>query len=184
MRSGLRTTLLSICALALLAACSQKPQSAAAAAKPSGDDAKRFIADVDLRLRQLSLEDSEAQWVNSTYETGDTGDLVAHADDRALGYLSQAIASSKRYDGVDMDPETARQFKLLKLSAPFLPPDDPDKRLEMTKTAADIQAMYGSAKYCPKGQDPCRDLEQLQAVLADPTNYTPKGYAEIGRAHV
>ncbi|HEV2110746.1 MAG TPA: M2 family metallopeptidase [Gammaproteobacteria bacterium] len=173
-----RTTLSFVCAVALLAACSHKPESTAAA-KPSADDAKRFIADVDRRLRQLSLEDSEAQWVNSTYETGDTDDLVAHADDRALGYLGQAIAASKRYDGVDMDPDTARQFKLLKLAAPFLPPDDPDKRLEMTKTSAEIQAMYGSAKYCPKGQDSCRDLEQLQAVLADPANYTPKGYAAM-----
>ncbi len=172
----MRPRLPSILLLSLLAGCGQHSASTAGAAKPSAEDAKRYIAEVDQRLRQLSLEDSEAQWVNSTYETGDTDDLVAHADDRALGYLGQAITDSKRYDGVAMDADTARQFKLLKLSAPFLPPDDPDKRLEMTKTASEMQSMYGSARYCPKGKASCRGLDELQAVLEAPANYTPKGY--------
>ena len=176
---GLRAAVLLVLSGALLAACSQRSQPPVAAARPTADDAKRYIAEVDRHLRQLSLEDSEAQWVNSTYENGDTDDLVAHADDRALGYLGQAIAASKRYDGVDMDADTARQFKLLKLSAPFLPPDDPDKRLEMTKTASEMQSMYGSAEYCPKGKASCRGLDELQAVLADPANHTPKGYAAM-----
>ena len=175
----LRTALLSLLAGLLLAGCGQHSASTAGPAKPSADDAKRFIAEVDRRLKDLSFEDSEAQWVNSTYETGDTDDLTAHADDRALGYLGDAIVAAKRYDGVAMDPDTARQFKLLRLSAPFLPPNDPDKRLEMTKTAADMQSMFATGKYCPQGPASCRDLEQLQAVLADPANYTPKGYGAM-----
>ena len=163
---------------ALLAGCSHKA-APVAPASPTAEDVKRFIAEVDRRLKDFSLEDSESQWVNSTYENADTDDLTAHADDRALGYLGQAIAESKRYDGVDMDPDTARQFKLLRLSAPFLPPNDPDKRLEMTRTAAAMQSLFGAAKYCPGGKPPCRDLEQLEAVLADPANHTPKGYGAM-----
>jgi peptidyl-dipeptidase A len=163
-----------------LAACSHKAEAPAGlAAKPAAEDAKRFIADVDRRLKELSFEDSEAQWVNSTYEDGDTDDITAHADDRALDYLGQAITESKRFDGVEMDPDTARQFKLLRLSAPFLPPNDPDKRLEMTHTAAEMQSWFASAEYCPKGKDSCQDLEQLQAVLGDPANYTSKGYGAM-----
>ncbi|HEU5398119.1 MAG TPA: M2 family metallopeptidase, partial [Gammaproteobacteria bacterium] len=160
-----------------LSACGQK--TASTAAKPTADDARRYVAEVDARLKRVSLEDSEAQWVNSTYVNGDTDDLEAHADDRALTYLGQAIAQAKRFDGVDMDPDTARQLKLLRFSAPFLPPSDPDKRLEMTRTAAEMQSMYAAARYCPKGKDSCRDLDQLQEVLAAKANYNPKGYATL-----
>ena len=172
-----RVAALLLC-VAALSACGQKAASTAAA-KPTADDARRFIAEVDSRLKQLGLEDSEAQWVNSTYETGDTDDLTAYADDRALGYLGEAILAAKRYDAVPMDADTARQFKLLKLAAPFLPPNDPDKRLEMTRTAAEMQSLYATGKYCPKGPDSCEDLEALQVVLADPRNYNPKGYAAL-----
>ncbi|HET7174988.1 MAG TPA: M2 family metallopeptidase [Gammaproteobacteria bacterium] len=164
-------------AAAALSACGQK--AASTAAKPTADDAKRFVAEVDARLKQVSLEDSEAQWVNSTFVNGDTDDLEAHADDRALTYLGQAIDQAKRFDGVDMDPDTARQLKLLRFSAPFLPPSDPDKRLEMTRTAAEMQSMYAAARYCPKGKDSCRDLDELQDVLGDKANYNPKGYATL-----
>ena len=162
---------------AALAACSRNPAPAShAAAKPTADDARRFIADVDARLKQIGTEDSRAQWVNATYVDDDTDDLAARADDRQLAYLGQAIQDSRRYDGVDMDADTARQFKLLRLSSPFLPPKDPAKRLEMTQTAAEMQGMFASGKYCPQGKDSCRNLNQLEKVLADPANYTPKGY--------
>ncbi|MFI5269935.1 MAG: M2 family metallopeptidase, partial [Chloroflexota bacterium] len=55
-------------------------------------------------------------------------------------------------------------------------PNDADKRLEMTRTAAAMQSLFAGGKYCPGGKLPCRDLEELEAVLADPANHTPKGY--------
>ena len=173
MRLGLAVCLALV--VAALSACSHK----AAPAGPTADEARQYIAGVDQRLKQLSLEDNEAQWVNATYVTADTDDLAAHADDRYLAYLSEAIDGAKRFDGLALDPDTARQFKLLKLAAPFLPPKDPDKRLQMTQTATELQAMYASGKYCPDGRDSCRNLDQLEQVLEDPKNYTPKGYAAL-----
>ncbi len=162
---------------AALAACSRNPAPAStASAKPTADDARRFIADVDAHLKQIGTEDGRAQWVNATYVDEDTDDLAARADDRQLAYLGQAVQDSHRFDGVEMDADTARQFKLLRLSATFLPPKDAAERLEMTQTAAAMQDMYASGKYCPRGKDSCKNLNQLEQVLADPSNYTPKGY--------
>ncbi len=176
-RLTLRVVVLLTLCFVTAAGCSHNSDSTTA--QPTPGEAKRFVAEVDTRLQQVSRQDNEAEWVNSTYMNGDTDDLVAHADDRALTYLGQAIDRAKRFDGVRVDPETARQLKLLRLSAPFLPPNDPDKRLEMTRTAAEMQSMYAGARYCPRGGLPCRDLAQLEDVLADRANYNPKGYATL-----
>ena len=41
----------------------------------------------------------------------------------------------------------------------------------MTELLAQLEAMYGAGKYCPKGPESCRNIDQLVGVIAKSRNY-------------
>ena len=57
-----------------------------------------------------------ADWVKSTYITDDTEVLAAQANEKAISAGVAYAKQATRFDGLSLDPETARKLKLLKLS--------------------------------------------------------------------
>ena len=115
---------------------------------------------------QLNVRDSTAQWVKSTYITDDTERLAADSDDAVLAYVAQALRYIQRFQGLKLDPETARMLYLLRVSTPLLAPNDDKARKELTELGAKMEGLYGKGKYCGKdGKGPCKDLEQLSDVM-------------------
>ena len=64
-------------------------------------------------MRQVDTESNIAAWVHETHITPDTGLLSARANERALAYLSEAAAASRRYAGQSLDPVSTRKLHLL-----------------------------------------------------------------------
>ena len=152
------------CSLALLAACT--------GSKPTPEDARKFADDVEQKLLVLGTDQSRADWIKSTYITDDTEAVAAKLDERAINanveYAKQAI----RFDGLALDPATARKLKLLKLSLTVATPADPKESEELTRILAGMEGTYGKGKYCPNGPASCKDLEQLSKFMID--NRDPK----------
>ena len=171
--------------LALLAACGKSEDApapapdAAKATAASAADADKFVAGVNDDLRKKLPFLNSAQWVQSTYITDDTEALSSNANEQWLEYLGKKVEESKKFNGVDMTPETARGMLLLKLSTAMPAPSDPAKREELTKIAARMEANYGAGKWCRSvgGKEDCLNLNQIEKIINDPKQ-TPQARAE------
>ena len=154
-----------------LAGCSGKPDAAAPTAAAKQETADEFIARVNRENDVLEKEQAAAEFTQKTYIDFDTEFLNARATDRQLGFISQSAGESKRYDGQQLSPATARSIKLLRLNVSAPAPSDPQKRAQLTELMARLESLYGEGKYCPKGPESCKNLDQLSEVLAKSRNY-------------
>jgi peptidyl-dipeptidase A len=148
--------------LALCACASAAPQPTAQ--KPTPEEAKQFVSTANADLKKLLVEQAVADWIRSTYITGDTEQNSASASERVLAWSGPAVQAAARFKDLPLDPDTARALYLLRLSSPVIA--DPAHRLEMTTLASQMEGYYGAAKD-KKG----RDLEVLEKIIDKSRNY-------------
>lgn len=144
--------------------------SPASAAEPTVEDARKFLADAQARLLDLSIEAQRAQWVQSTFITYDTETLAAKRNEVLLGVGVELTKQAARFDGVKLPDDLRRQMDLLKRGLTLAAPSDPAKTAELTRLAASLEARYGSSKYCPPaGQCMTQpDVEDFMRTHHDP----------------
>ncbi|MFL5343378.1 MAG: M2 family metallopeptidase [Hyalangium sp.] len=173
------STLRAACAVALLsalpaAAQGQGPASPSKQAKPTVEEAKKFVERINTELKRLMVKQATAEWIKSTYITDDTEQNAAWINEDVLAYMNQAIKDSRRFDGLKLDPDTARTLHLLRVNSSIAAPSDPQKRAEMASIAAKLEGAYGKGKYCKKdqaGKETCKDLGELEDVMAASRDY-------------
>jgi peptidyl-dipeptidase A len=161
-------------------ACKKAPEPATTAGPggivttpPEDETADQFIARVNDEIRRGYPELSSAQWLSSTYINDDSERVAAKANERYLAQLRGWIEQSRKFDGKQMSPDTARAITLLKIQATMPPPKDPKQLEELTQLATKLEGMYGKGTYC-KGQGPqqeCRQLGELEDVLRSNRDY-------------
>lgn len=156
-----------LCAgLAIMSSCTNPPNSASGT--PTTAEAEKFMADAEKRLMELSIKSGSADWVKSTYITGDTETLAAEANEELIAATTEFAEQSKRFDGLDLPVELQRKIKLLKLSLTLPAPKDPKERDELTKIAASMEGDYGKGKYCPEGdKGKCLSLADLENIMTN-----------------
>ncbi|HVR81234.1 MAG TPA: M2 family metallopeptidase [Luteimonas sp.] len=146
-----------------------------AAVKPTSanETADQFIARVNEEFRNTYAELSAAQWLSSTYINDDSEMLTAKANERWLTQLNGWIEQSRKYEGQQMSPQTARSIMLLKLMTAMPAPRDPGRLAELTRIATKMEGMYGSGEYCTGEGDAktCRQLGELEDVLRSSRDY-------------
>ena len=121
------------------------------------------------KLLELSVQDSRADWVKSTFITYDTEILAAKADQDQIAATMQLAKESTRFSHLKMPEDMAREFKLLRLSLTLAAPSDPKEAQELTQTATQMEGIYGSGKYCAHAGE-CLDLDQLSDILRTSTD--------------
>jgi peptidyl-dipeptidase A len=146
-------------AIAFLAGC--------AGSKGTPEEARKFADDAEQKLLQLSVDAGRADWIKSTYITDDTETIAAKLNERAISTVVDYAKQSTRFDGLALDPVTARKIKLLRLSMTVATPSDPKEAEELTRLMAGMEGAYGKGKYCPGGPETCKDLEQLSKIIAE-----------------
>src|ERR1700681_428556 len=114
--------------------------------KATPEEARKFIDDVEQKLLVLSVDANRADWVKSTYIIDDSEILSAKLDERAISATMQYAKQSTRFDGLKLDPVTARKIKLLKLSLTLAAPSDPNESAELTRIASGMEGAYGKGK--------------------------------------
>lgn len=144
-------------------------QSSAAA---TPEAAKQFVEKVNADLKRLWTKQATADWIKNTHITDDTERNAAYVNEEVLEYVGNAIKEARRFDGLQLDPDTARMLHLLRVSQTLPAPSDAQKRAELAGIAAKLDGMYGKGKYCgPDGKGKCRDLGELSDLIAESRDY-------------
>ncbi len=152
------------------------PLTALAASPPATpDEAKAFVKTVNEEMKALAVKGSTADWIKSTYITGDTERASAWANDDLIAYTRQVLEKAKRFDGLSLDADTARMLLLLRVNNTVLAPADPAHRAELTDLLARMEGLYGAGKSCD-AQGKCRDLLALEEVVN--RSHDPKALLE------
>src|SRR5581483_5535036 len=145
--------------------------------KPTVADAEAFMKQAETRLNNVAVLSNRASWVQENFITDDTEILGAYGQEQLIALTTELIQQAKRFDGLDMPPELARKFKLLRLSLTLPAPSDPAERAELTRLATWLDSAYGKGRYCPRQpipgeKDKCLDITAIERIMA--TNRNPK----------
>jgi peptidyl-dipeptidase A len=133
--------------------------------KPTVADAEAFMKDAEAQLAEQAARTNRASWVQSNFITDDTEALAADANEHLIALTTGLVEQAKRFEGLQLPPDLARQFYLLKLSLTAPAPKDPKLRREMTQITASLEGDYGKGKYCPKPGD-CLDITAIEERMA------------------
>ena len=139
------------------------------AAKPTVAGAEKFVADLEAELLKLWVNMERANWVKATYITHDTEIIAAAADAAVMEFIGRKVEESKPFNGLELPPVTARKLLLLKVAMPLAAPSDDRKRALLTRTATEMDSIYGKGKFCPEGK--CMDLGEMSEILAKSRDY-------------
>ena len=158
-----KTGPLRVLLISFLAIC---PRSAVSAT-PTVAEARAFMDKAEAELLQLSSRAQRAAWVEENFITGDTEAIAAQENERAIARTTELVGEAKRFEGLAMPADLAREFKLLKLSLTMPAPADAQLRSELTRIASSLEASYGSGKYCPgPSETKCLGIDDLDVRMA------------------
>src|SRR5215213_7252274 len=148
-----------------LMSCTDNP-NALSSPGSAKDEAEKFLANAEKRLLELNIKAGRADWVKSTFITDDTELLAAEANENLIAATTELAEQSRKYENVDLSPESKRKLKLLKLALTLPAPKDPAERSELTKLTASMEGEYGKGKYCPDGdKGKCLSLPDLEEII-------------------
>lgn len=143
---------------------------------PTVGEAAEFMKQAEVRLRELGVKVNQATWVQENFITEDTQALSADAQDQLTALTTDLVEQAKRFDGMQLPPDLARKFMLLRLSLTAPAPKDPALRREMTQISSSMDADYGRGKYCRK-PDECLDITAIERIMANSRD--PKELLEL-----
>jgi peptidyl-dipeptidase A len=152
--------------LALSLGCVLAALAVAAGPKPTAEEARRFIDDAEQKLLLLGVDAARADWIKSTYITDDSEVVASKLDERSISATVGYAKQSTRFEGLKLPYDTARKIKLLQLSLTIATPFDPKESEELTRITAAMEGTYGKGKYCPGGPESCKDLGDLEKIIA------------------
>src|SRR5277367_5552260 len=139
---------------------------APAASQPTVAEAQQFMQQAQAQLNDIGVKAARASWVQENFITDDTQALSADVQDQLTAATTELIEQAKRFDGLSLPPDLARQFMLLRLSLTAPAPKDPALRKEMTQIAASLDGDYGKGQYCPK-PDNCLDITAIERIMGE-----------------
>ncbi len=133
------------------------------AKKPSAADAKKFLAEVEKTYIEEGEYSAKIAWVQSNFITEDTVWLGAKSNEKmtALG-VNYAIQAAK-YDKTKLPTGMRRKMNMLKNGLTIAAPTDEKKNKELAQISSELEAMYGTGKYCQDGE--CKTLNDLEEVM-------------------
>lgn len=138
--------------------------------KAKKESAKEFVARIEAEGQALAKEVEAAYWVRQTYITDDTAVLASKAGERSLAFSSSVVEQAKQYKGSKMDKNTARAIELMLRGSSAPAPNDPKLQAELAAVLTEMEGKYGAGSYCNE-QGECRELQELEAVLANSRDY-------------
>jgi peptidyl-dipeptidase A len=162
----MKSTLLAATAAALvLAAAPALAQGPA----PSAAEAKAFVEQAETQLASMNEYAAKAAWVRANFITEDTQWLEAKATAQQSELATSLAKQAARFNGVTVDPVTARKLKLLKLYLVLPPPDRPGAAGELSNLSTKLDSTYSTGKFTYKGKTlTLNDAEDILRESRDP----------------
>ncbi|RED48651.1 M2 family metallopeptidase [Aestuariispira insulae] len=161
---------------------------------PTAEEAAAFIRQVEETLDEKSQASTLAAWTLATDITPENREKSIKADAEYSRILVDLIEQSKQYQGLDLDPVTARKMGLLKRMQAIPKPSDHDKLAELARLEATLAETYSLGEFCLKNGDcfdgtgvigrmaKSRDEAELKALWAGWREIAPpmkKNYARL-----
>jgi peptidyl-dipeptidase A len=159
----------------------EAPAPVAAPAGPTAEEAARFVEQAEARLATLNEDQQRASWVQSTYITYDTQIISARENERLINAGVELAKGAARFDNLELPYDVRRKLNLIKLGLVSPGPSDPALTAELARIAAELEAEYGSGKYCPPGAtgEACLDINEISNIMR--TSRDPKKLLEVWR---
>ena len=143
--------------------------AAAQGAQPTAADAKVFVDQAESQLASMNEYAAKASWVRANFITEDTQWLEAKATAEQSELATKLAKQAARFNGVAVDPVTARKLKLLKLYLVLPAPDRPGAAAELANLSTKLDSTYSTGKFTYKGKTlTLNDAEELMASSRDP----------------
>jgi peptidyl-dipeptidase A len=157
------------------------PPVETAPAGPTIEEATQFVSEAEAQLAKLNEDQQRAAWVQSTFITYDTQIIAARENERLISAGVDLAKRAARFDSLELPYDTRRKLNLIKLSLVSPSPSDPAMTAELARIAAELEAMYGSGKYCPPGAtgDACLDINEISNIMR--TSRDPKKLLDVWR---
>ncbi len=89
--------------------------AAAASAKPTLEQAQKFIDDAEKQLSDLADKTQKADWVNENFITDDTDAIATDMNSENSAVTTKLALDAKKYDSVTLPAVYERKLHLLKL---------------------------------------------------------------------
>ena len=158
--------------LVLIAACSGGNNDVEGAPAPTAptETAQEFVARANAELKDLGKELGAANWVRSTYITGDTAIVASAASEKYSAWHSNMVKQALAYEGQELDPSTRRAIELLKLGTSAPAPNDAAKRKELAEITTDLEGIYGAGQYC-RSDNECLAGSELEERMRQARDY-------------
>jgi peptidyl-dipeptidase A len=136
-------------------------------APPTVEEAAQFVAEAEGRLAAMNVDAQRASWVQSTYITHDTQILSARENEKLINAGVELAKRAARYDQLELPYDVRRKLETIKLSLTSPGPADPALTAELARIGSELEAMYGSGKYCPPGAtgDACLDINEITNIM-------------------
>jgi len=162
----MKSLLLAASAAAVLLVCGP---AAAQGAQPTAAEAKAFVDQAETQLASMSEYAARSSWVRANFITEDTQWLEAKAGAEQNALATKLAKQAARFNGVTVDPVTARKLKLLKLYLTLPAPDRPGAATELANLSTKLDSTYSTGKFTYKGKTlTLNDAEDLMASSRDP----------------
>ncbi|MDQ3281028.1 MAG: M2 family metallopeptidase [Acidobacteriota bacterium] len=141
--------------------------TAAVPAAPTVEEATQFVADAEARLAAMNVDAQRASWVQSTYITHDTQILSARENEKLINAGVELAKKAARYDNLELPYDVRRKLETIKLALTSPGPADPALTAELARIGSELEAMYGSGKYCPPGAtgQACLDISEITNIM-------------------
>jgi len=148
---------------------------------PTAADAEKFVNETEARLAAMNVDAQRASWVQSTYITDDTQIIAAKENEKLINAGVEMAKEAARYDKLELPADTRRKLEIIKLALTSPGPSDPALTAEMARIGSELEAMYGSGKYCPPGKkgDECLDIGEIENIMR--TSRDPQKLLEAWR---
>ena len=146
----MKRNLMAAAALVVLAAT--PAMAVAQAPAPTAAEAKAFVDQAEAQLAAKSEYVARSAWVRATYITEDTQWLEAKASSEQTELATSLAMQAARFNGVAVDPVTARKLKLLKLFLVLPAPDRPGAAAELAVLSSRLDSTYSTGKFQFKGK--------------------------------
>ncbi|MFT4604997.1 MAG: peptidyl-dipeptidase A [Thalassolituus oleivorans] len=139
--------------------------AAPSAAQVEPAEAEAFIHQVEHDLEDLGLKLLRAKWVQWTYITHDTEQMVADAGADYASAAGRFVQEATRFDALDLPYELRRKFDILKSLQVTPAPSDPALSEEVSRLYTELTTLAGKPEYCePDGT--CYDIGELNRIMA------------------
>jgi peptidyl-dipeptidase A len=142
-----------------------------APARPTLQEARRFLDAAEQELAVRSVPGNRAAWLADNFITDDTEALSAYFQTDFGIAVRRLATAAARFDGLAMPADLRRRFVLLKLQLAAPPPADSSLAVEMTTVQVGMQGDYGKGTYCRArkhgAERECLQINAITNIMAE-----------------